>query len=171
MLFDLLLLSAWSAGVFLGPLLTALPPYRPATWWLWPALRLAWMVGGGVAAGAGTARLAGAEAAAMVGAGLGLGAVGLVLAVAPAMALLRGPQQVTGELRAADTQSRLQPALGQRVSHTQVDLLTAQGLVQLRFRGIQGDRARRALEGLRGASAVRVCTLPALRAFVSAEAA
>jgi hypothetical protein len=168
--FDLLLLSAWSTGVFLGPLLTALPPYPRAAWWLWPGLRLAWLVGGGVAAGAATARLAGGQAAAMLGAGLGLGAVGLVLSVAPALALARGPQVATGRLRAADAHSRLQPALGQRVSHTEVELLTAEGPVRLRFRGIQGDRARRALEALRAAPSVQVATLPALRAFLYARA-
>lgn len=171
MWFDLFLLSAWSAGVFLGPLLTALPPYPAAAWWLWPALRLGWMVGGGVAAGAATARMAGGEWGAMLGAGLGLGAVGLVLSVAPALALARGPQTVTGRLRRAGTTSHPQPALGQRVSRTEVELLTAEGPVRLRFRGVQGARAQRALDALSGAGTVRLRCLPPLRAFLDARAA
>lgn len=166
---DVLALVTWSCGVFLAPLMTALPRYRRASWWLWPSLRVIWQVGGGVVAGMGTAHLVGAGPRGLLVGGLLVGAAGCLVAAASLLALFRGPRGVQGALVSVRSHDRLQwlpQAPAARVHSVTVGLNTAEGHRELLFRGMQGRYAQQELGELSPGTVLTVLHLPALRCYV-----
>ncbi|MCB9780478.1 MAG: hypothetical protein H6742_18070 [Alphaproteobacteria bacterium] len=171
---DAFLLSAWSAGVFIAPLLTALPAYRPTTWWLWPALRVFWQLGGGMLAGVAAARIVGVPQQGQLVAAALLGAVGALLCIAPLVAMTRGPTRVEGDLRGlrhTTATTRSPVSRPQRVDRVEVELHTTNGPVRLTFRGLQGSYVERRLADLRPGAHVVLWLLAPLRALVHVEPA
>jgi hypothetical protein len=90
---------SWCLALMLGPLLTLFPPYTEATWWLWPALRVAWAFGSALALSLGMAWDApGGALRRFAVLGLVTGLVTLVLNPNPLLDLVRGPYVGPGHL-------------------------------------------------------------------------
>lgn len=90
---------SWCLALMLGPLLTLFPPYTEATWWLWPALRVAWAFGSAFALAFGLAWDApGGALRRFAVLGLVAGTVTLGLKVNPLLDLVRGPYAGQGHL-------------------------------------------------------------------------
>ena len=66
----------FSCAAMLGSLLTALVPFQLETWWFWPAVRVAWQLGGGLWCGLGIAMLVDGGYFKLTA---GVGALGLLL--------------------------------------------------------------------------------------------
>ncbi len=81
-------ICVFACAAMLGFLLTALVPMRPESWWFWPALRVAWQVGGGLWCGLGIAVLVGQGHAKLTS---GVGLIGVVLGINPLLDLVQGP--------------------------------------------------------------------------------
>lgn len=174
MSFDLLAIVVFSAGSMLGFLLTALLPHKAAVWWLWPGLRVAWQLGGGLWCGQAVGRLMGGGAPAMWSL-LGFGALGAVLCVTALIDLARGPVCWEGEVVFQDVQrGRLWvPMLVPHnpTIHGQVGIRTADGQVHtLWTAGLQTYLLTRKLNAVAGADRVRMRALKAIGAPLSVEA-
>lgn len=163
MSFELLAIVFFSCGSMLGFLVTALLPHRAAVWWLWPGVRVAWQLGGGLWCGQAVGSLMGGGSAATWSL-LGFGALGALLCLTAIVDLVRGPVCWEGEVVARQVQrGRLWvPMLVPHnpTIHGQVGIRTADGEVHtLRTSGLQTYLLTKQLKAVAGAGRVRLRAL------------
>lgn len=173
MSFELLAIVFFSSGSMLGFLLTALVPHKQGVWWLWPSLRVAWQLGGGLWCGQAVGSLMGGGSAAMWSL-LGFGVLGAGLCATALVDLVRGPVCWEGEVVAQQVQrGRLWvPMLVPHnpTIHGQVGIRTADGHVQtLKTAGLQTYLLTKKLNAVAGAKRVRLRALRVLGAPLSVE--
>ncbi len=157
----------------LGFLVTALLPHKPGAWWLWPGLRVAWQLGGGLWCGAAIDRMMGDAAPR----GLPLlvcGGLGLVLCATALLDLVRGPMQVSGRLVAEEIQrGRLWVPLlvpHNPTIHGRLAIQDDAGQIhQLSTAGLQTNRLNKMMAQVVGAPRIRLTALRHLGAPLSVE--
>lgn len=95
-------LASWCAALMLGPLLTLFPPYAEATWWLWPALRMLWVLGSALVMSVGLSWDApGGMPRRLLVVGAATGLLSALFSFNPLLDLLRGPYAAQGALAGA----------------------------------------------------------------------
>jgi hypothetical protein len=173
MTFELLAIVFFSCGSMLGFLVTALLPHKLSVWWLWPGVRVAWQLGGGLWCGQAVGSLMGGGSAAIWSL-LGFGALGAVLCATAIADLVRGPVCWEGEVVAQEVQRGhlWVPMLVPHnpTIHGQVGIRTGEGQVHtLRTAGLQTYLLTKQLNGVAGAARVRLRALRFVGAPLSVE--
>lgn len=103
-------LVIWASGIFLSPFLTGFLAYSVSSWWLWPALRVSWVLIAAMWLSFRIARLVGRTTLA----GFTPVALSILLSYAPILDLTRGPL-----CSAVIVESIERHVMGGFVTHTQ----------------------------------------------------
>lgn len=173
MTLDLLAIICFSCGAMLGFLVTALLPHRDGVWWLWPGVRVAWQLGGGLWCGAAVGDMM--QGAAPRGLPLLIcGGLGAVLCANALLDLVRGPMQVEGRLVAEEVQrGRLWVPLlvpHNPTIHGRLAVQDDHGQVHvLKTAGLQTNRLNTMMAKVLGAPRVRLRALRHLGAPLCVE--